>query len=316
MAIVLDPAEIAKTYREAIREEIKTLGDPPLLLAGFLAADHGPSKTYAEYTAKACADVGVRFDLRHLKRLEAEDAIAEANVDPRIHGILVYYPLFGPEHDAYIRDRVDPSKDIEGLHSFWAHCLYQNRRFIDAERTKKAILPCTPLAILKLLEAAGAFGGTAGKPLAGKRATVFNRSEVVGRPLASMMANDGAEVVSFDLDGVQLFQPREGEPGPGNDRRSASAYGVSESTVDRATALRDADVVITGVPSRSFPLVTPDEIKPGAICLNFSTMKNFREDIVERASAYIPRVGPMTVTMALRNTLRLYRNAEGERPCS
>jgi methylenetetrahydrofolate dehydrogenase (NADP+)/methenyltetrahydrofolate cyclohydrolase len=308
MAIVLDPAEIAKTYRDEIRGEIRTLGEP-LVLVGFLAADHGPSKTYADYTAQACRDVGVLFDLRQVTRLEAEDAIADANADPRIHGIIVYYPLFGPEHDAYIRDLVEPSKDIEGMHSFWARCLYQNRRFIDTEEKKKAILPCTPLAILKLLEAAGAFDGTADKPLAGKRATVFNRSEVVGRPLASMMANDGADVVSFDIDGAQLFRPREAGIPRGDTPRPLSQFSVSESTVDRAAALRDADVVITGVPSRSFRLVAPDEIKPGAVCLNFSTMKNFQEDIVERASVYIPRVGPMTVTMALRNTLRLYRNA-------
>jgi methylenetetrahydrofolate dehydrogenase (NADP+)/methenyltetrahydrofolate cyclohydrolase len=301
MGIVLDPSEIVKTYRDAIRDEMRTLGEP-LVLAGLLAADHGPSKTYADYTAKACDDVGVRFDLRQVARLEIDDAIAEANVDPGVHGIIVYYPLFGPEHDAYIRDRVDPSKDIEGLHSFWARCLYENRRFIDAEKKKRAILPCTPLAILKLLEAAGAFDGTAGSPLAGKRAAVFNRSEVVGRPLASMMANDGARTFSFDVDGVQLFEPRARAGSP-------AAHRVRESTVDRAAALRDADVVITGVPSRSFPLVTPDEIKPGAICLNFSTMKNFRDDVVERASVYVPRVGPMTVTMALRKTLRLYRNA-------
>jgi 5,10-methylene-tetrahydrofolate dehydrogenase/methenyl tetrahydrofolate cyclohydrolase len=308
MAIVLDPAENAKIYRDEIRDEIKGLGEP-LALAGFLAADQGPSKTYADYTAKACSDVGVRFDLRRLTRLEAEDAIAEANADPRIHGMIVYYPLFGPEHDAYIRDLVEPSKDIEALHSFWARCLYQNRRFIDTEEKKKAILPCTPLAILKLLEAAGAFVTTGEKPLAGKRAAIFNRSEVVGRPLASMMANDGAEVLSFDIDGTQLFRPSLGSLRRGDAHRAGRAHDVSESTVDRATALRDADVVITGVPSRSFPLVAPDEIKPGAICLNFSTMKNFRADIVDRASVYVPRVGPMTVTMALRNTLRLYRNA-------
>jgi methylenetetrahydrofolate dehydrogenase (NADP+) / methenyltetrahydrofolate cyclohydrolase len=310
---VLDPAEIAKTYRDEIRDEIRRLGEP-LVLAGFLAAEHGPSKTYADYTAKACSDVGVQFDLRQVARLEAEDAIAQANADASIHGIVVYYPLFGPEHDAYIRDLVEPAKDIEGLHSFWARCLYQNRRFIDAEKRLKAILPCTPLAILKLLEAAGAFDATAEKPLAGKRATIFNRSEVVGRPLASMMANDGAEVVSFDVDGAQLFRPSEtGVPGA-DTHRPPRPYDVSESTVDRETALRDADIVITGVPSRSFPPVSPDEIKPGAICINFSTIKNFREDIVERASVFVPRVGPMTVTMALRNTLRLHRNAQLIRP--
>gem|GEM_PF-2839291 len=90
--------------------------------------------------------------------------------------------------------------------------------------------------------------GTAGKPLAGKRATAFNRSEVVGRPLASTMANDGGEVVSFDLDGVQAFQPRKGGPPRGDERRSASAYCVSESTSTR-------------VPSNSLVHHTPPPVR-------------------------------------------------------
>ena len=67
-------------------------------------------------------------------------------------------------------------------------------------------------------------------------------------------------------------------------------------------------VIVTGVPSRAFPLVTKREIKEGAICLNFSTLKNFADDVLEKASVFVPRVGPMTVTIALRNTLRLHRN--------
>jgi 5,10-methylene-tetrahydrofolate dehydrogenase/methenyl tetrahydrofolate cyclohydrolase len=296
-AKVLDPAEIARSFRAELREEIALLG-APLTLVGFLSADHGPSKTYADYTRKGCEDVGVSFDLRHVTRLEAEPNIERANADPTVHGILVYYPVFGTEHDVYLRDLILPEKDIEGLHSFWARCLYANRRFVDDAQKQKAILPCTPLAILKLLEAGGAFG-TGPRPLAGKRIAIFNRSEVVGRPLASMLANDGAEVVSFDVDGPQVFAPSD----------DASGHEVRESSIDRRAALAAADVVITGVPSRSFELIGPSEIKRGAICLSFSTAKNFTDDIALAASVYIPRVGPMTVTMALRNTLRLYRNA-------
>jgi methylenetetrahydrofolate dehydrogenase (NADP+) / methenyltetrahydrofolate cyclohydrolase len=302
---VLDPAEIARSFRAEIRSDVANLGEP-LVLVGFLSAEHGPSKTYADYTRKGCDDVGVRFDLRQTGRLEMEDAIIEANGDPRVHGIIVYYPVFGTEHDTYLRDLVEPSKDVEGLHSFWARCLYTNRRFIDGAGRKKAILPCTPLAILKLLEAAGAFAA-APHPLAGKRVTIFNRSEVVGRPLASMMANDGAEVTSFDIDGAQAFSPRFGH---------TTGHVVRESRVDRASALASADIIITGVPSRDFELVRRDEIKQGAICLNFSTAKNFSDDVVEKAAVFIPRVGPMTVTMALRNTLRLYRNARNAPPSS
>jgi methylenetetrahydrofolate dehydrogenase (NADP+)/methenyltetrahydrofolate cyclohydrolase len=297
MARVVDPAEVARSFREEIRGEIGALPEP-LVLVGILAAEHGPSATYADYTRRGCDDVGVRFDLRHVKRLDAEAAVLDANADPRVHGVLVYYPVFGTQQDAYVRDLVDPGKDIEGLHSFWARCLYENRRFLDEARTKKAILPCTPLAILKLLDAAGSSRVGATRPLAGVRAVVFNRSEVVGRPLASMMANDGAEVTSFDVDGPQLFAPA----------ATDGAHTVEETTIDRGAALARADIIVTGVPSRSFPLVKAAEIREGATCLNFSTFKNFDDAVAEKARVFVPRVGPMTVTMALRNLVRLWRN--------
>jgi methylenetetrahydrofolate dehydrogenase (NADP+)/methenyltetrahydrofolate cyclohydrolase len=298
MAKIIDPTEVAHAYRDAVRAEVHAIGEP-LVLAGFLSAEHGPSATYAEYTRRACDEVGVTFDLRHVKRLDAEAAIQEANADPRVHGMLVYYPIFGTQQDTYVRDLVDPGKDIEGLSSFWARCLYANRRVLGEDGRKKAILPCTPLAIMKLLDEAGASRQGDARPLAGVRAVVFNRSEVVGRPLASMMANDGASVVSFDVDGPQLFVPASED----------GAHAVEETAIDRASALAGADVVVTGVPSKEFPLVRADEIKEGAVCLNFSTRKNFDESVLGKARVFVPRVGPMTVTMALRNLVRLRGNA-------
>jgi methylenetetrahydrofolate dehydrogenase (NADP+)/methenyltetrahydrofolate cyclohydrolase len=281
---IIDPSEVARAFRTEIRAETRTLA--PLTLAGVLAADaHGPAVTYAEYTKKGCDDVGVIFDLRRVPRLEAEAAIRAASADPSVHGIFIYYPIFGTQQDTYLRDLVEPMKDVEGMCSFWARALYENRRFIDEARTKKAILPCTPLAILKLLEVAEV-------PLDGKQVAIFNRSEVVGRPLAAMMANDGARVISFDLDGALVFE----------------RGSVAETAIDRRAALAGADVIVTGVPSASFPLVSAAEIKPGAVCINFSTFKNFSPDIEGKAAVFIPRVGPMTVTMALRNTVRLFRH--------
>lgn len=296
-ARVLDPTALAVSFRAELREEIAALPEP-LTLVGFLAEGHGPSATYAEYTRKGCEDVGIRFDLRAVRPDAAEDAVRAASADPSVHGILVYYPVAGASADCWLREIVDPRKDIEGLHSFWARLLYENRRFIDDERRKKAILPCTPLAIMKLLDAAGASQPGRERPLAWVRACVFNRSEVVGYPLAAMMANDGAEVVSFDVDGPLLFVPGEGR----------GAHDVRHTSITRAEALARADVVITGVPSRAFPLVEARELRDGAICLNFSTLKNFADDVAAKAAVFVPRVGPMTVTMALRNTLRLYRN--------
>ncbi len=295
MTRILDPSEVAAAFRRELCVKIAQLPEK-LVLTGLLVADHGPSKIYAEYTRKGCDDVGVTFDLRQVHRLEMEQAVLQANADPRVHGIIIYYPVFGTEQDAYLRDLVDPHKDIEGLHSFWARCLYANRRYLDEARTRKAILPCTPLAILKLLDAAGVLRHAEPRPLEGVRVCIFNRSEVVGRPLASMLANDGASVVSFDIDGPLLFAP-----GP-----EEGAHVVREIGVDRAAALRESEIIITGVPSRKFAPIGPNEIRDGAVCLNFSTVANFQSTIVERASVFVPRVGPMTVTMALRNTVRLY----------
>lgn len=295
-ARVIDPAAVAVAFREQLRAEVAAL-PTQLTLAGFLAEGDAPSATYASYTQRGCEDVGIHFALHAIRPGEAEAVIRAAGADPMVHGILVYYPIAGREADGWLRELVDPRKDIEGLHSFWARCLYENRRYVDAEHRKKAILPCTPLAILKLLDEAGASRSDE-QPLAGVRACIFNRSEVVGNPLAAMMANDGAEVVSFDIDGPQLFVPGE----------FRGAHVVRSTKLTRAEALAQADVVVTGVPSRQFPLVSRAEIKEGAVCLNFSTLRNFDEDVIEKASVFVPRVGPMTVTMALRNTVRLYRN--------
>ncbi|HKP58205.1 MAG TPA: bifunctional methylenetetrahydrofolate dehydrogenase/methenyltetrahydrofolate cyclohydrolase [Polyangiales bacterium] len=300
MTTTVDAAAEAAKFRQEISAELAQLPER-LVLVGVLVAERGPSATYAEYAQRACQELGVDYHLRRATRLDVEDVIREANEDAGVHGIMVYYPIFGTEQDVYLRDAVDPNKDFEGLHSFWVRCLYQNRRFIDPQRTKKAILPCTPLAIMKLIEAAGAFR-PGDRPLEGRTACVFNRSEVVGRPLASMLAHDGARVYSFDIDGPLLFSP------PGT---TEGAHHVSETDIDRARALAEADIVVTGVPSQNFNLIRASEIRDGAVCINFSTYRNFDSNILGKASAFAPRVGPMTVVMAIRNAVRLYRNTRG-----
>ena len=130
------------------------------------------------------------------------------------------------------------------------------------------------------------------KTVAVKPAAVFNRSEVVGRPLAAMLAHDGAKVYSFDIDGVVEFAGKE----------------TRETNVDRATALAESDVVITGVPSREFEKIRADELKDGVTCVNFSHFNNLADDVDQKAKDVLIRVGPVTVAMLLRNTLRLYRN--------
>ena len=291
----IDPSLVAKSFRDQIRNEVRSL-PAPLHLVGLLAEDAAsPSVTYAEYTQKGCEDVGIAFDLRKTSRFRIEAEIGEINRNPDVHGVIIYYPIFEIEQDNYIKDLVAPEKDIEGLGTYWLRRLYENVRFTDQRHTQKAILPCTPLAIVKLLEAAGGTNAELTQPLLGKTVSIFNRSEVVGRPLASMLANDGARVYSFDVHGAITLQNGEAQA----------------SNLTRPDALAQSDIVITGVPSRKFDLVTAEEIRDDTICINFSTLKNFTEEAKDKAGVFVPRVGPMTVTMALRNTLRLFHNYHG-----
>jgi 5,10-methylene-tetrahydrofolate dehydrogenase/methenyl tetrahydrofolate cyclohydrolase len=293
-AVLIDPAQVAAPFQAETAEIVAGLGRE-LKIVGLLSQSEGPARTYAEYARRGAEAAGITMELRSLEPSQAAAAIREANADPAVDGIFLYYPLVDAAEDRWLRELVDPRKDVEGMHSFWSRLLYENRRYVDDAGSLRAILPCTPLGILKLLDAAGLsrHGGPA--PLEGVVACVINRSDIVGRPLSAMLANDGATVISLDVTGAVVFEPAIGR----------HAYVVRDTDADRGRALRAADVVITGVPSRDFALVTAEQIKPGAICVNFSQFRNFDDSVLDVAAAFVPRVGPMTVAMATRNLLRL-----------
>lgn len=276
--------EIANSYKEIIKEEIISLKSNIKLLA-FLSTDNPAAVTYSKYTSGACIDVGINFELVHSEPENLINLVKQANEDNSVNGILVYYPIFDKEKDKEIRKIIKPEKDVEGLNPHWFDKLYKNERFCNSDKSKKAILPCTPLAILKVLQKASKLN-----KFEGKTVTIFNRSEVVGEPLAYMIANDGAKVFSFDLkDTLEITK----------DKRKTS-------DISRAQALAQSNIVVSGVPSKKFAPIKSSEINPDCICLNFSELKNFEEGI--KADIYIPRVGAVTVAMLLRNTLRLYKN--------
>ena len=297
-ATVLDPSPIAGEYLAAVRGEVARMsaqGRRPRIL-GLLGQEHGPAATYARYARRGCEAVGIDLDVRHVDADRVEAAIASANVDENVDGIFLYYPLMDRAGDRWLRELVDPRKDVEGLHSFWSRLLYENDRYVDSDRTVRAILPCTPLAILKLLHHAGMRGDSEqDAPLAGVTACVINRSDLVGRPLAAMLANDGARVHSLDITGSVTFEPAIGR----------KTYDVRDSNVDRRTALGTADVVISAVPSKTFDRVHGDEVREGVICVDVAEFTNYDESIMERASVFVPRVGPLTIAMAARNFVRL-----------
>ena len=292
---IIDPVDAAGKYVEAVREEVESLG-LKINILGLIASSDKPSVAYAKATQRSFSSVGIHYDLRYVERLDLEKSIHEANADERIHGIFIYFPVFYTGHDDYLRNQVDYRKDIEAGSIYWTRKLYANDRFaLDKEDPRKALLPCTPLAIIKILTEAGKYGQGLSQPLEGKIVTIFNRSEVTGRPLAMMLSNDGARVYSFDINGPLLF--RNAVP--------------SETDISRREALRQSDIVVTGVPSADFPKIQRDEVRPNVVCINFSSVNNFSDNMAEHTSVYIPRIGPMTVAMCMRNSLRLYHNFHG-----
>jgi methylenetetrahydrofolate dehydrogenase (NAD+) len=159
-------------------------------------------------------------------------------------------------------------KDVEGLSPKLINNMYQNIRFLDPpNNTQKSILPCTPLAMIKILEYLNIYNTILdyGKRLWGRRITVINRSEVVGRPLAALLANDGAEVYSVDVTGVQRFHR-----GQGLRNQQHVVEEKPDMTMDDCLAI--SDVVISGVPGDKFK-VPVEKIRDGAVCINFSSEK-------------------------------------------
>lgn len=104
----------------------------------FLASDDPFARKYAEWTGKSCREDSINYECREVDRMDLERALHEANRDPTVHGIMIFYPVFGQEPsfdggsmDDYLRDSIAPEKDVEGLcHTFRSN-LYRNIRFMD-----------------------------------------------------------------------------------------------------------------------------------------------------------------------------------------
>ncbi|KAF8528779.1 NAD-P-binding protein [Hysterangium stoloniferum] len=331
--VLLKSDSIAASFRKEVLAGLGELSQPPTLV-GILSTNSKPSKFYAEFTQKTCEELGFKFILKMVGSAAqssladgegVEEAIIEANEDDAINGIMVYYPIYGGQQDHYLQQIVSPYKDVEGLHFKFHYNLYHNIRFIDPESlslssphglqpidhasevppegTVKSIIPCTPLAIVKSLEHCGVYNSLLkyGDRAYGRTVTVINRSEVVGRPLAALLANDGARVFSVDIDSIQEYNKR---PVSVKADLKAARYNprhvVHPSTLTLPECLAQSDVVISAVPSAQYKVKT-EHLKVGCICLNISAEKNFEKDIREKASIYLPSVGKVTILMLLRN---------------
>ena len=217
----IDSSSIAAPFRTEVRNQVqklKSAGIDAPLLVGLLANNDPSARQYAEWTGRACQADGIRYELRIIEdSIDVESALRDANDDPRVHGIIVYYPIFGQvesfsgeSQDDYLRDTVSYKCDVEGLCHDYRSNLYRNIRYVDFPRnTKKCVLPCTALSVVKILDSLPSCFDKSkpiGRQMEGKTVTIINRSEIVGRPLAAMLANDGADVYSIDIDSIYLFR--------------------------------------------------------------------------------------------------------------
>lgn len=285
---------------------------------GFLANEDPAARKYAEWTMKSCQETGVDFSLVKVDKESLEQSILKANEDKSINGIMVYYPVFGNHHDLYLQNRIHHLKDVEGLGQIALKNLYQNKRFFDTEKSMKTIIPCTPLAILKVpvkknfppffktltlnyviqfLEYIEVYNPniTYGTRLVDKKVTIINRSEIVGRPLAALLANEGAKVFSIDAHNVQTFTELDAN----------KTCQLIDTDLNSHQVIPQSDIVVTGVPNPNYKVPT-ELLKEGAVAINFSTFANFEPNVKSKVSYFVPSVGKVTVAMLVRNLLRLY----------
>ncbi|KAI9819509.1 MAG: hypothetical protein M1827_006957 [Pycnora praestabilis] len=293
---------VAKSLSVEISEALQQVAP---LLVSFLANTDPAARMYADWTGKTCKENGLRFELREVDREELEQHVLAANIDDLVDGIIIYYPIFGNRQDQYLQQITDVSKDVEGLSHRYIFNMYQNIRFLDKEKLQKSILPCTPLAVVKILEYLRIYNTILpyGNRLFGRSIIVINRSEVVGRPLAALLANDGATVYSVDVNNVQLFTRGEGIKNRRHEVIEKPEWGLKD-------CLPLSDVVISGVPGDSFKVPT-GLLRDGAVCVNFSSEKNFGPEVKEKASIYVPAIGKVTIIVLLRNLLRIVQNRKG-----
>lgn len=255
-------------------------------LAVILVGDNPASVSYVTAKEKACVEAGMLSKEIRLSAETSEDElieiVKELNSDPEVHGILVQLPV--PKHirEKAVIDAIAPEKDVDGFTP-----VNVGKMMIGDE----CFLPCTPHGIIKLIEFSG-------RNIKGKHAVVIGRSNIVGKPVAALLARK---------------------------ETNATVTLCHTGTPDVSVYTKQADIVVVaaGRPNT----VTGDMLKPGAVVIDVGVNripdptrpKGFRlvgdadfDSCAKVASAITPvpgGVGPMTITMLLWNTLEGARRA-------
>lgn len=270
-ARILDGKRIAAEVIESLRPRIAALPRPPGLVV-VLVGDDPASAIYVRNKTRMAAQLG--FHHRQVilpadtPEAEVVALVRQLNADPLVDGVLVQLPLPAHIKKKHVLDEILADKDVDGFHPLNAGLLQQKRPLLAA---------CTPLGVMELLARTDV-------PLRGKDAVVIGRSNIVGRPMASLLNHADCTVTS-----------------------------CHRHTSDLAGHVARADILVSaaGVPE----LVKGAWIKPGAVVIDVGM--NRRDDgslcgdvdfaaAAERASWITPvpgGVGPMTIAMLMKNTV-------------
>jgi methylenetetrahydrofolate dehydrogenase (NADP+)/methenyltetrahydrofolate cyclohydrolase len=282
--LILDGKVVAQKVLDEVRAGVTRLRDMTGVvptLAVVLVGDFAPSKIYVANKKKAADSVGIASeDHLHPAGLDRAGLLAllsRLNADPRVHGILLQLPLpAGLDEDEAIV-AIDPAKDVDGLHPV------NLGRLLAGSPT---VVPCTPAGCMEILDHYGC-------ELKGAEAVVIGRSRLVGKPLAQLLL-----------------------------ARHATVTTCHTRTRDLAAHTRRADVLC--VAAGRAGTVTKDMVNYGAWVIDVGINRLETGKVVgdvdfggvsERARAITPvpgGVGPMTIAMLLRNTLRAAERRAGK----
>jgi methylenetetrahydrofolate dehydrogenase (NADP+)/methenyltetrahydrofolate cyclohydrolase len=275
MATVIDGKAVAKTVRDEVAKAVvkfrEKYGRAPGLHV-VLAGDDQASAVYVRGKEKAAEEAGLAGRVHRLPASVTEDALLglvhELNQDARVDGILVQLPVPRGVNSAKVLAAIDPGKDVDGFHAMNVGALWSGL---------PGLLPCTPRGCIRLLEHAGI-------ALAGARAVVVGRSNIVGKPIAALLL-----------------------------QRDATVTISHSKSRDLAGICREADILVAAVGRPK--MIDGSFVKPGAAVIDVGVNRlpdgklagdvDF-ESAVKVAGAITPvpgGVGPMTIAMLLENTL-------------
>jgi len=275
------PAEIIKglpvatAMREEITARVKNMGGILPKLAVVLVGDDDASRVYAQSKEKVGEKMGIKVELhvRPASTTEAEviQLVDKLNADKNVHGILVELPLPKTIQKENVMNRIDPKKDVDGVHPV-------NRGYLLGGQEHLALVPATPLACIELIQRSGL-------DLKGKRVTLVGRGDTVGRPLASLLIKRDATITVCHTKTVDL----------------ANTVKAAEIVVAAAgfPKLVKADMLS---PGQTVIDAGINQLPDGSICGDVDTEPASQ---IARAITPVPGgVGSLTTTVIMQNLLK------------